>query len=74
MAQAKAVIIKRFIALCTRIAAEDPKKYERMMKAGYGAILKLGAVESKKDQKKIVPALRFTSNLRENISLDDVSV
>jgi len=42
MAQAKKVLIKRFIQLMTRIAAEDEAKYKRIMKAGYSALLKLG--------------------------------
>jgi HSP90 family molecular chaperone len=43
MAQAKKVLIKRFIQLMTRIAAEDEAKYKRIMKAGYSSLIKLGS-------------------------------
>lgn len=71
MAQAKAVVIKRFIQLMTRIAAEHPAKYARMMKQGFGPILKLGAIESQKDRNKLAGVLKFTSNLRDDITLDE---
>ncbi|KAG8903450.1 hypothetical protein FRB99_003272 [Tulasnella sp. 403] len=70
MAQAKQVLIKRFIQLVTRIAAEDETKYKKMMKAGYGPLLKLGAVEPQY-QKKIVPLIKYTTNLREMVTLDE---
>lgn len=43
MGQAKQVLVKRFIQMMQRIAAEDPVKYGRLMKAGYAPVLKLGA-------------------------------
>ncbi|KAG9044265.1 hypothetical protein FS837_008435 [Tulasnella sp. UAMH 9824] len=71
MAQAKAVVIKRFIQLMTRIVAEHPQKYDRMMKQGYGPILKLGAIESPKDRTKLMRVIKFDSNLRKGITLDE---
>lgn len=71
MAQAKAVVIKRFIQLLTRIAAEQPHKYDRMMKQGYGPILKLGAIDSAKDRTKLMRVIKFDSNLRKGITLDE---
>ena len=38
MSQAKAVLIKRFIALMQKIAADDKFKYDRMMKAMKGGV------------------------------------
>lgn len=45
MAQAKQVLVKRFISLMTKIAAEEPHKYERLVKAGYSPLLKHGIVQ-----------------------------
>ncbi|KAG8967251.1 hypothetical protein FRC03_010326 [Tulasnella sp. 419] len=70
LSQAKQVLIKRLIQLLTRIASEDQAKFKRIMKAGYSALLKLGAVESAKDRTKILSIIRFKTNLRESVTLD----
>lgn len=69
--QVKQVLINRAIALLAKISEEDPKKYKEIIEI-YGPALKLGAVESAKDRQKIVGLTRWTTNLRNFTTLDEV--
>ncbi|KAG8884080.1 hypothetical protein FRB97_005303 [Tulasnella sp. 331] len=70
MAQIKSVLIKRFIQILTQISANDEIRYKRLMVGGYSPLLKLAAIESTKEQKKIVALIKFASNTREAVTLD----
>ncbi|KAG9016841.1 hypothetical protein FRB93_009371 [Tulasnella sp. JGI-2019a] len=70
MAQIKNVLMKRFIQLMTQISEKDEIKYKRLMVGGYSPLLKLAAIDSPKDQKKFLNLIKFTSNNRELVTLD----
>jgi heat shock protein beta len=70
--QIKQVILKHLIQLFNRVAEEDPEKFKEMQ-AVYNNVFKIGAVEDTKNQKKLVSLARFTTNQRENTTLDEVS-
>ncbi|KAF8312260.1 heat shock protein Hsp90, partial [Clavulina sp. PMI_390] len=69
--QVKQVLINKAIALLARISEEDPEKYKKVIEV-YGAALKLGAVESAKERQKIVGLTRWSTNLRNFTSLDQI--
>lgn len=69
--QIKNIIVKRVIGLFTKIAEEEPAKWAEVQKV-YGNVLKLGAVEDTKNRDKLAPLCRFTTNVRNDTSLDQV--
>lgn len=72
--QLKGIIVKRMIQLFSKITeGEDKAKYEKMHEV-YGSVLKLGAAEDTKNRDKLVSLARFTTNQRNDTSLDQVSV
>ncbi|KAF7980963.1 hypothetical protein HWV62_36213 [Athelia sp. TMB] len=68
--QVRQVILKRLIQLIGRLAEEDPEKFEELQK-NFGTVLKLGAVEDKKNSKKLVELARYSTNQRNMTSFDD---
>jgi len=68
--QIKQTILKRIIQTFTRLAEEEPDKFEKAQKV-YGNVFKLGAVEDSKNRDKLVPLIRFATNQRNSTSLDE---
>lgn len=71
MKQIKNIIVKRIIGLFTKISEEEPAKWAEVQKV-YGNVLKMGAVEDTKNRDKLAPLCRFTTNFRNDTSLDQV--
>lgn len=67
----KQVILKRLIQLITKLGQEEPEKFEELQK-NFGTVLKLGAVEDKKNGKKLTELIRYSTNQRNMTSLDQV--
>jgi len=68
--QLRGIIIKRIIQLFNKITdGDDQRKYDKMHEV-YGSILKLGAIEDKKNQQKLSALTRFASNVRNDTSFD----
>lgn len=67
----KQVILKRLLQLISKLEHEESEKFEQLQKT-YGAVLKLGAVEDKKNRDKLVPLCRFATNQRNSTSLNEV--
>jgi len=65
------ILIKRFINLVEKMSKDenDQNRFRKFMKV-YGSIIKLGAVESPKEQKKLASLARWDTNLRNFTSLD----
>ncbi|KAG8732134.1 hypothetical protein FRC11_000559, partial [Ceratobasidium sp. 423] len=65
------ILMRRFINLVEKMAKdeENPELFRKFMKI-YGSIIKLGAVESPKEQKKLAGLARWDTNLRNFTSLD----
>lgn len=70
--QIKQAILKRIIQAFTRLAEDDPDKFNEAQKV-YGKVFKLGAAEDSKNRDKLVPLTRFVTNQRNVTSLDEVS-
>lgn len=69
--QLKHIIVKRLLQLFTKLAEEDEEKFAQVQET-YGSVLKLGAVEDTKHRDKLAALTRFTTNQRNNTSLDQV--
>lgn len=67
----KRVILKRLLQLVSKLEKEEPEKFEQLQKV-YSGVLKLGAVEDKKNREKLVPLCRFATNQRNSTSLNEV--
>ncbi|KII94772.1 hypothetical protein PLICRDRAFT_99110 [Plicaturopsis crispa FD-325 SS-3] len=67
--EAKGIILKRLVQLFTRLADDEPEKFEKEVQSTYGSVLKLGAVEDQKNREKLIPLLRFSTNQRDSASL-----
>ncbi|KAJ1309073.1 hypothetical protein OPQ81_004752 [Rhizoctonia solani] len=65
------ILIRRFINLVEKMSKdeENPELFRKFMKI-YGSVIKLGAVESPKEQKKLAALARWETNLRNFTSLD----
>jgi heat shock protein beta len=68
--QLKQVILKRLIQLIARLAEEEPEKFNELQN-NYGAVLKLGALEDYKNRDKLAVLTRFSTNQRNNTSLNE---
>jgi heat shock protein beta len=69
--QLKQVILRRLIQLIARLAEEEPEKFVELQK-NFGQVLKLGAVEDKKNSNKLAPLTRFATNQRNSTSFNEV--
>lgn len=69
--QIQGVIQKRIIQLFERLAKENPEKFASIQKI-YGSVIKLGAIEDRKNRDKLTAMARFVTNQRESVSLDEV--
>jgi len=69
--QLKQVILRRLIQLINRLAEEEPEKFNELQK-NYGSVLKLGAVEDKKNSNKLALLTRFSTNQRNSTSFNEV--
>ncbi|KAL1722314.1 Hsp90 protein-domain-containing protein [Schizophyllum commune] len=71
--QLKSIILKHIIGLFAKRANIEDHDNEEFRKFydTYGSILKLGAVEDGKNREKLAALVRFTTNQREFVSLDD---
>ncbi|KAI5893308.1 heat shock protein Hsp90 [Schizophyllum commune H4-8] len=71
--QLRSIILKHIIGLFAKRAAIEDHDNEEFRKFydTYGSILKLGAVEDAKNREKLAALVRFTTNQREFVSLDD---
>lgn len=67
--QLQRILIRKAIDLFTRIAENEPERYESMSKM-YGNALRIGMLESHKDKVKIAKLLRFESTLTNYTSLE----
>ncbi|CAE6448960.1 unnamed protein product [Rhizoctonia solani] len=65
------ILIRRFINLVEKMSKdeENPELFHKFMKI-YGSIIKLGAVETPKEQQKLAGLARWETNLRNFTSLD----
>ncbi|KAG9100480.1 hypothetical protein FS749_015073 [Ceratobasidium sp. UAMH 11750] len=65
------ILIKRFISMVEKLSKDEAEdtRFRKFMKI-YGPIIKLGAVESPKEQKKLASLARWDTNLRNFTSLD----
>ncbi|QRV72841.1 heat shock protein HSP90 family protein [Ceratobasidium sp. AG-Ba] len=65
------ILIKRFINLVEKLSKDEKEinKFKKFMKV-YGPVIKLGAVESPKEQQKLAALARWDTNLRNFTSLD----
>lgn len=65
------ILIKRFISLVEKMSKDedDQDRFRKFMKV-YGSVIKLGAVESPKEQQKLAGLARWDTNLRNFTSLD----
>jgi heat shock protein beta len=68
----KQAILKRIIQTFTKLAEDEPDKFNEAQKV-YGNVFKLGAVEDSKNKDKLIPLIRFATNQRDSTSLDEVS-
>ncbi len=73
LTQIRNVLTSRAISLLARISEEDPEQYGKIMEV-FGSTFKLGAVENQKDRQKIVSLTRWSTNLRNSTSLDEVGL
>lgn len=70
LSQLQRILVRKAIDLFTRIATEQPKKYEEISQL-YGNALRLGVLESKKDHIKLAKLLRFESTRTNYTSLEE---
>jgi heat shock protein beta len=70
--QIKQILLRRLIQMFERISKEDPAKFDEISKV-FGGAIKLGAIEDRRNQAKLVPLVRWPTNQRNFTSLDDVS-
>jgi len=65
------ILIRRFINMVEKMSKDEAEqdKFRKFMKI-YGSVIKLGAVESPKEQKKLASLARWDTNLRNFTSLD----
>lgn len=68
--QIRSIILRHIIQMLTKLAEEDPEKFDKVQEA-YGTVLKLGAAEDVKNREKLAALARFASNQRERTSLDE---
>ncbi|EGN93056.1 hypothetical protein SERLA73DRAFT_79097 [Serpula lacrymans var. lacrymans S7.3] len=68
--QIKQVILRRLIQLFARISEEEPEKFAEVQNV-YGTVFKLGAAEDTKNRQKLTALARYSTNQRNNTSLDD---
>ncbi|PPQ69873.1 hypothetical protein CVT24_003208 [Panaeolus cyanescens] len=68
--QLKGIIVKRMIQLFSKITESDDKEKYNKMHEIYGSVLKLGAAEDIKNRDKLVSLIRYTTNQRNDTSLD----
>ncbi|TFY72957.1 hypothetical protein EVG20_g20 [Dentipellis fragilis] len=71
--QIKQIILKRLIQMISKLAEEDPEKFETILKT-YGTALKMGAVEDIKNREKLASLVRFATNQRNVTTFDEVYV
>ncbi|KIM90780.1 hypothetical protein PILCRDRAFT_59180, partial [Piloderma croceum F 1598] len=67
--QLKQVILRHLIQLIGRLAEEEPEKFSELQK-NFGSVLKLGAVEDKKNSNKLALLARFATNQRNSTSFN----
>ena len=70
--QLKQVILRHLIQLIGRLATDEPEKFDELQKS-FGSVLKLGAVEDKKNSNKLALFARFATNQRKNTSFNEVN-
>ncbi|GBE79623.1 Heat shock protein 90 homolog [Sparassis crispa] len=68
--QIRQIILRHVLQMLKRIQDEDSEKYAELQKV-YGNVFKLGAVEDNRNSEKLVALTRFTTNQRNNTSLDE---
>jgi len=66
----RSIIIKRLFQLLSKVAEEEPEKFEKVQ-AAYNTIFKLGAVEDTKYRDRLVPLIRYSTNQRNGTSLEE---
>lgn len=71
LSQISNILIRRFINLVEKMSKDegDQERFRKFMKV-YGSVIKLGAVESPKEQQKLSSLARWDTNLRNFTSLD----
>ena len=70
MQQLQRILIRKALDLFTRLAEDEPEKFKEFSKV-YGNALRVGLIESKKDQIKLAKLLRFESTRQPFTSLDE---
>ncbi|KAH0839764.1 Hsp90 protein-domain-containing protein [Lanmaoa asiatica] len=68
--QIKNLIIRRLLQLFGKIAEEDQEKFHEITRI-YNTVLKLGAADDSKNRERIAALTRYTTNQRNDTSLDD---
>lgn len=56
-----------------RVQQDEPEKFKQIVEV-YNNVFKLGAVEDSKNREKLTPLVQFTTNHRNNTSLNDVCI
>ena len=69
--QIKNLIIRRLLQLFGKIAEEDSEKFHEITRI-YNTVLKLGAADDSKNRERSAALTRYTTNQRNDTSLDDV--
>lgn len=71
MKQLQRILVRKAIDLFTKMAEDEPEKYQEISKI-YGNALRIGALEAAKDKVKIAKLLRFESTRTNYTSLEEV--
>lgn len=69
--QIKNLIIRRLLQLFAKTAEEVPEKFHEISRI-YNTVLKLGAADDNRNRERIAALTRYTTNQRNDTSLDDV--
>ncbi|KAK8849475.1 hypothetical protein IAR55_004808 [Kwoniella newhampshirensis] len=70
LSQLQRILVRKALDLFTRVAADEPKKFEEISKL-YGNALRIGLLESEKDKIKLAKLLRFESTRSNYTSLEE---
>lgn len=70
--QLQRILVRKAIDLLGKIASDEPEKFKEISKL-YGNAIRIGMLESEKDQIKLAKLIRFESTNSKYTSLEEVS-
>lgn len=70
--QMKSIVLRHLLILFNKLTTEDPEKWALVTK-NYGMIFKFGAAEDSKNRERLINLVRFETNQRQDITLNQVS-